>query len=169
MQASTPHRPQCFPIVVFFMDRWLYIIYSDIMLSGIRIYSSDPIWRQILAELNATVLDAAGPGDLNFDTLDITPPISVVELKAAILSAGDVAHILRRVFGCDVSLSRLHSNIVSHLYKSGGMRAAELKTALGYSPDTSTHTVDTAIYQLRKLYGRDFIINTGGVYRLGRL
>ena len=49
------------------------------------------------------------------------------------------------------------------------MTVDQLKCALGYSPDASTHTVDTAIYQLRRAYGRDFILNTDGVYSLGKL
>jgi hypothetical protein len=63
----------------------------------------------------------------------------------------------------------LHAQIVVQLYKSGGIDAAGLKSALGYSADTATHTIDTAIYQLRKMFGHDFIINENGVYRIGKL
>lgn len=151
------------------MDNWRAIIYPMYMLSGIRIYSADPVWRQILTDLNAVVADAPGPADLDFDALGLDMPIGALELKAAILNAGDNTSIIRNVFGRDVSLSRLHSNIVAVLYKSGGLNIADLKSALGYSPDAATHTVDTAIYQLRKIYGRDFIQNKNGVYHIGKL
>ncbi|MBQ4130552.1 MAG: hypothetical protein ACLRFP_00100 [Alphaproteobacteria bacterium] len=139
------------------------------MLTGVRIYCSDPIWRQILTDLNATVLNAPSTTDLNFDDIDIAETLSPMDLQVAILNAADSGHLLRQVFGTDVSLPRIQSQIVVALYKSGGMTATELKCALGYAPDVATHTVDTAIYQLRKLYGRGFIKNTNGVYRLGKL
>ena len=36
-------------------------------------------------------------------------------------------------------------------------------------PNMTTHAVDTAIYQLRKNYGKDFIQNKNGVYIIGKL
>ncbi len=145
------------------------MFYTAHMLTGVRIYCSDPIWRQILNDLNATVLDVPSATDLNFDDIQITDTVSPIELHTAILNAADSGRLLRQVFGTDVSLPRIQSQIVVALYKSGGMTAAELKNALGYAPDVATHTVDTAIYQLRKLYGRGFIKNINGVYRLGKL
>lgn len=139
------------------------------MLKGIRVYSADPCWRTILKDLGATVLDTPNTIDLNFDSLNIIMPVSPIQLKAALLDATDSSIIIRKIFGTNVRLSNLHAQIVVHLYKSGGMDSVTLKSALGYSPDTSTHTVDTAIYQLRKLYGHDFIINDGGVYKIGQL
>ena len=41
------------------------------MLTGLRIYTSDQIWRQILTDLNATVVDAPSATDLNMDDMDI--------------------------------------------------------------------------------------------------
>ena len=139
------------------------------MLNGVRVYSADSFWRNILSDLGATVLDAPNATDLNFDSLNIVMPISPVQLKAALLDASDYSNIIRKIFGAPARLSNLHTQIVVCLYKSGGMTAGELKSALGYSNDTTTHAVDTAIYQLRKLYGHDFIINDGGVYKLGKL
>ena len=139
------------------------------MLSGIRIYSADPFWRNILTDLGATVLDAPNAIDLNFDSLNIVMPTSPVQLKAALLDATDSSNIIRKIFGKNVRLSNLHTQIIVQLYKSGGMNAATLRSVLGYSADATTHTVDTAIYQLRKLYGHGFIINDGGVYRIGKL
>ena len=76
---------------------------------------------------------------------------------------------MREIFGMSVSLPRIQAQIIVLLHKSGGMTGNELRDALGYAPDTTTHTVDTAIYQLRRTYGRGFIINTNGVYRIGKL
>lgn len=153
----------------FLLDNGRYGVYDLYMLNGIRIFSSDPTWRQILGDLNAVVLNVSTPTDVNFDDLDITVPLSAMELKSIILGAGDNSIILRRIFGRDVNLPRLQTQIVVWLYKSGGMTATQLKNALGYAPDATTHTVDTAIYQLRKTYGREFILNNGGVYSIGKL
>ena len=139
------------------------------MLNGIRVYSADPYWRNILIDLGATVLDAPNVMDVNFDSLNISMPISPMQLKAALLDATDSSNIIRKIFGHNVRLSNLHTQIVVQLYKSGGMNVGTLKSALGYSADAATHTVDTAIYQLRKLYGHEFIINDGGVYKIGKL
>ena len=139
------------------------------MLNGIRVYSADAFWRNILGDLGATVLDAPNTTDLNFDSLRIVMPTTPLQLKAALLDATDSSNIIRKIFGTNVRMSNLHAQIIVHLYKSGGMDATALKTALGYSADTTTHTIDTAIYQLRKLYGHDFIINDNGVYKIGKL
>lgn len=139
------------------------------MLKGIRVYSADTVWRSILRDLGATVLDAPTTTGINFDSLNISMPISMLDLKAALINITDNSKIICKLFGSHVRLSELHTQIIVHLYKSGGMRAVDLKTALGYSVDATTHTVDTAIYQLRKMYGHDFIVNENGVYRIGKL
>lgn len=139
------------------------------MLDGIRVYSADSVWRNILRDLGATVIDVPTNTDINLDSLSIAMPVTPLELKAALLNAADDSKIIRKIFGTNARLSNLHARIVVRLYKSGGMDAGALKTALGYSPDATTHTVDTAIYQLRKLYGHEFIINDNGVYRIGKL
>lgn len=140
-----------------------------VMLNGIRVYSADQVWRNILIDLGATVLDAPNITDLNFDSLNILMPISPIMLKAALLQAVDCSKIIRQIFGGNVRLSNLQSQIIAKLYKSGGLDSATLKSELGYSPETTTHTIDTAIYQLRKMYGRDFIVNENGVYKIGKL
>ncbi len=139
------------------------------MLNGIRVYSGDSVWRGILHDLGATVLDAPTNTDINLDSLNISMPVSPLDLKFALISASDNSKIISDIFGKNVKLSNLHTQIIVQLYKSGGMDATTLKTSLGYSADAATHTVDTAIYQLRKMYGRDFIINEQGVYRIGKL
>ena len=45
----------------------------------------------------------------------------------------------------------------------------ELKLAVGLSPDITTHSVENAIYQLRKTFGHDFILNENGGYKIGRI
>ena len=139
------------------------------MLSGIRVFSSDIVWRQILADLNAVVLDAPHATDINLDNLELGLPASVLDLKTLLVQAGENNHVLEQIFGHKVSLSRLQTQIVIVLYQTGGACTNELKKALGYAPDTSTHAVDTAIYQLRKTFGHEFIINNNGVYKLGRI
>ena len=139
------------------------------MLKGIRVFSADGVWRGILRDLGATVSDAPTAMDINLDSLNISMPVSPLELKSALIGASDTSKIIRKVFGTNVRLSNIHTQIIVQLYKSGGMTSAELKSALGYSADAATHTVDTAIYQLRKMYGHDFIINENGVYRIGKL
>lgn len=139
------------------------------MLKGIRVYTSDPVWRLILGDMGAVITDNAAVADVNIDDLNIEQPISPMMLKSAILSAIDSGDVLRRVFGRDVTLPHLQGQIVQLLYKNGGMSVAAIKDALGYSPGASTHVVDTAIYQLRRTFGHDFIINQDGAYHLGKL
>ena len=77
--------------------------------------------------------------------------------------------IINELLGKNAKLTRLQKMMVVALHKSGGMNGEELKVALGYAPDAATHTVDTAIYQLRKIYGHEFIKNDCGVYKIGKL
>lgn len=143
------------------------MVYAEYMLSGVRIYTSDAVWRQILADLNAAVLDAPSVIDLDFDNLGIKGPVTPTELKSIILAADDSEDIVHSVLGKTVSLPRIQAQIIVLLYKTGGMSSDELKCALGYAPDVATHTIDTAIYQLRKVFGREIIQNNNGVYQLG--
>ena len=143
------------------------MVYAEYMLSGVRIYTSDAVWRQILADLNAAVLDAPTVIDLDFDNLGIKGPVTPTELKSIILAADDSEDIVHSVLGKTVSLPRIQTQIIVLLYKTGGLSSDELKRALGYAPDVTTHTIDTAIYQLRKVFGREIIQNNNGVYQLG--
>lgn len=140
------------------------------MLNGIKIYSADGVWRQILADMGATVCDTPEPTCVNFDMLGITMPATPIAVKTAVQNAIDGnIQLLRDIIGRDVKLPYIQAQIIISLYKSGGMSAAELRTALGYSPNATTHSVDTAIYQLRKTFGREFITNTNGTYKIGRI
>lgn len=155
--------------MVFLLDNLTSMIYHNSMLSGIRIYTSDIVWRQILGDLGACVLDAPSVTDINIDDLEISEILSPLELKAVLVNASDNGIILSKIFGKHVVLPHVQGQILSYLYKSGGMTAMQLKDALGYAPDASTHAVDTAIYQLRRTYGREFIQNNNGVYSIGKL
>ena len=137
------------------------------MLTGIRIFTSDPYWYRILTDFNATMVTDAVLADVNMDLLTFNTPISPLGLKSAIISALDDTEILESVFGRHVSLSPVQRQIVVCLKKSGGMTADDLKLSLGYARETTTHTVDTAIYGLRKLFGRDFIKNENGIFKIG--
>ena len=155
--------------MVFLLDNLLCIHYHYNMLSGIRIYTSDIVWRQILGDLGAHVLDTPSVTDINFDDLEISDVLTPMELKTILVNASDNSAILSRIFGKNVVLPYLQGQILVCLYKTGGMTINQLKDALGYAPDASTHTVDTAIYQLRRMYGREFIINNNGAYSIGKL
>ena len=139
------------------------------MLSGFKIFSSDPVWQQIVTELGGMVTTDSVLCDVNLDTLNLKTPVLPSLLKSSIIAATDNTAIIDSVFGERVSLSHIQSQIVTLLYKSGGMSADDLKVALGYAPDATTHSVETAIYELRKLYGRDFIKNINGIFKLGRI
>lgn len=140
------------------------------MLDGIRVFTKNELWRRILSELGAVVSNVQTGTDIDFDAINLANvPMSPVEIKAALLSAQGNDKILKQIFGQPVSLPGVQARVVVALAKSGGMRAADLKEALGYSRDAATHTIDTAIYQLRRTYGRDFIQNDRGVYRIGKI
>ena len=142
-------------------------VYAFSMLTGIRIFTSDSYWRQIVSDLNAVLVDKAILADVNLDSLNLCMPMTTLELKSAIITALDDTKLLESVFGRPVSLSPIQRRILVRLKQSGGMTADELKLALGYACDTTTHVVDTAIYGLRKLFGRDFIKNENGIFKIG--
>jgi len=151
------------------LDSRFSLYYHYDMLSGLWIFSSDPVWQQIVTELGATVTADSVLCDVNLDELNLKLPISPAELKAAIIAEMDNTKIIDSIFGRHVSLSPIQTRIVMLLYKSGGMSAGDLKVALGYAADATTHSVETVIYGLRKLYGHDFIKNTNGIFTLGRI
>lgn len=140
------------------------------MLRDFKIYSADAFWRHILSELGATVSDKEDSTFLNFDALNIPLPARPVTIKAEIQKAIDSnIQLLHKILGKKVQLPYVQAQIIILLYKSGGMSAADLRNALGYSPNATTHAVDTAIYQLRKTFGRAFINNVNGIYKIGQL
>ena len=139
------------------------------MLSNIKIYTSDKYWNRILTDLGANVVDSADVADVIFDDIEINAPISVDDLQGLILSQFNNNDIISEVFGRDVVLPELQRKIVVALYKNPNIQMRELKLAVGLSPDITTHSVENAIYQLRKTFGHDFILNENGGYKIGRV
>lgn len=139
------------------------------MMENTRIYTVDKYWRQIFTDLGMIVVDSPNVADVVFDDIDIKKPISIMNLQNIILNQLDNADIVREVFGSDVALSNLQHKLIVILYKKPDITMRELKTALGLSPDITTHSVETAIYQLRKKYGHNVILNTNGKYKIGQL
>lgn len=139
------------------------------MFQGIKIYASDRYWNQIFADLGAEIVDSKNAADVIFDDIDIKPPISMPDLQNIIFDCCNNTDIIHKIFGKDVTLSALQHRIVVLLYKNPDITMRDLKNALGLTPDVATHAVETAIYQLRKTYGHDFIQNIDGGYRLGQL
>lgn len=136
------------------------------MLDGIVIYTADNVWREILRDLGASLAESVNTADVDFDSLGLAAGIGSAELKSAVLNAADIArkNVVQNVFGKNVSLPELQMRIVSILYNTGGISTVDLKTALGFAPDVATHSADTAIYNLRKTFGRDFIKLENGKY-----
>lgn len=139
------------------------------MMENTRIYTVDKYWRQIFTDLGMIVVDSPNIADVVFDDIDVKKPISIMNLQNIILNQLDNADIVREVFGSDVALSNLQHKLIVMLYKKPDITMRELKTALGLSPDITTHSVETAIYQLRKKYGHNVILNTNGKYKIGQL
>lgn len=137
------------------------------MLEHIKIYTSDKYWNQIFSDLGAVVVDAPNTADVVFDDIKITTPVSVMDLQNIICDCVNNTDIICNVFGKYAVLPALQHKIVVLLYKKPNMTMAELKQALGVLPDVATHTVENAIYQLRKNYGHDIIQNNNGKYKIG--
>ena len=139
------------------------------MMEKIKIYTSDKYWNRILMDLGACVVDSSDVADVIFDDINFNAPISVDELQNIILSVFNNNDIIRDVFRRDVVLPELQRKIIVALYKNPNIQISELKMAVGLSPDITTHSVENAIYRLRKTYGHDFIINENGGYKIGRI
>lgn len=139
------------------------------MLKNIKVFTSDKYWNHILTDLGACVVDTPNIADVILDDIKINAPVSVDDLQDIILSKFNNNDIIVDVFGHDVVLPELQRKIIVALYKNPNISINNLKLAVGLSPDVTTHTVENAIYQLRKTYGRDFILNENGGYKIGRI
>ena len=139
------------------------------MMENIKIFTSDKYWNQILTDLGAIVVDSPDGADVLFDEISINAPISVADLQNLILNQFNNNDIIQTIFGHDVNLPRLQRKILVALYKNPNIQIGDLKLAVGLSPDTTTHSVENAIYQLRKTFGHDFIVNENGGYKIGRV
>ena len=141
----------------------------QLMLENIKIFSSDKYWQHIFADLGAVVVENPNVADVVFDDIAINEPVSIDDLKKLIFDYLDNQDIIIDVFGQYVILPNLQRKIIVSLYKQPNISMRELKENLGFLPDVTTHTVENAIYQLRKNYGHDFIQNDNGKYRIGHL
>lgn len=141
------------------------------MLNGIRFWTINDVWRKILVELGGIYCENQSLADINIDSIDLPTEISIIELKSIILNEIDSNQqkIINKIFNHNVSLPRSQMQIIVLLFKTGGLSISDLKDLLGYAPDSSTHTVDTAIYQMRKTFGHEFIKNENGKYYIGKL
>lgn len=143
--------------------------YCGTMFKGIKIYTSDKYWNHIFTDLGADIVDSKNTADVVFDDVNIDAPVSMLDLQDIIFNRQNNSDIIRSVFGTDVALSVLQRKIIVLLYKNPNISMRELKDALGLAPDIATHSVENAIYQLRKVYGYEFIQNINGGYKIGHL
>ncbi len=141
----------------------------QLMLENIKIYSSDKYWQHIFADLGAIVVDNQNMADVVFDDIATNTPVSVDDLKKLIFDCLDNQDIITNIFGRYIILPNLQRKVIVSLYKKPNISMRELKENLGFLPDVTTHTVENAIYQLRKNYGHDFIQNDNGKYKIGHL
>lgn len=139
------------------------------MLDNIKIYASDKYWQGILTDLGASLVESPDCADVIFDDIKINTPISVYDLQSLILNQFNNDDIIVDIFGHDTVLPELQRKIVVALYKNPNIQIRELKLLVGVMPDITTHSVENAIYQLRKTFGHDFIINENGGYRIERI
>lgn len=139
------------------------------MIRNISVFTSDIYWQHIFVELGAVIADSRKVADVVFDDLDIKTPVAIKDLYKIILDAANNTDIITDVFGKYVILPTLQHKIVVLLYKNPNITMQELKNCLGLLPDITTHTVENAIYQLRKIYGHDFIQNINGTYKIGHV
>lgn len=123
------------------------------------------VWRGILTDLGAR-FSSREFADVIFST---DRKISPSELKAEILRLRDAreAAIIKKICG-NTTLSGSQKKIIIALHRAGafGADSGELQQHLGYAPGAATNAVGTAIYQLRKIFGKEFIKNEGGKYKL---
>ena len=98
--------------------------------------------------------------------------LSPIELKAEILQQIDAREnkIIEKLCGGG-QLTGSQRKIIIALHRGGnlGVSADQLQQQLGYSSGATTNTANTAIYQLRKIFGKDFITNKNGRFQLGKL
>jgi len=139
------------------------------MLNGITFYTDDEIWQGMLSDLGAACVPRC-IADLVWEPDPAAAPVSPLELESKIMAWIDMSRksAVQRVCGSDANLSPLLSKIITLLDRAGaaGIGAADLRLALGYSPDATSHALDTAIHTLRKTFGQGFIITENGKYKL---
>jgi len=137
------------------------------MLNGITFYTDDKIWAGILSDLNAA---AMGKDIADIVFVPVSGPVSVIELKSQIIKHIDGERdAAMRAIGTDLDLPENIIKIITLLSRAGtdGISGDSLKIAIGYAPDAISHALDTTIYNIRKMFGQDFIKTDKGRYFIG--
>ncbi|MDR0803770.1 MAG: hypothetical protein LBO08_01635 [Rickettsiales bacterium] len=119
-----------------------------------RIWTEDLVWKKILMELGFAVADARADADVNFDEIGGGPK-TLTELRSGIIKIRDAARTA--VLG-DARLSGLQEKLA--------MRIAVMPSSreeLAAFAKTDLHSVDNAIYELRKKLSVEL---TNGQYRM---
>lgn len=137
------------------------------MLGDMTFWTEDKVWRGILSDLGAT-FGGAETADLIFVPEKYSGKLSPSELKSRMTADIDEsrARAVRAACGRDAAVSPAQAKIVALLHRAGGngMSVDALRAAHGYSSGTTTHALDTAVYNLRKTFGADFIRTENGKY-----
>ncbi|MDR1207348.1 MAG: helix-turn-helix domain-containing protein [Rickettsiales bacterium] len=137
---------------------------------GIRFWSRDENWCGIMTDLGAVPVPKA-TADVVIDSFG--KPLSIAELKSRIIAAKNTRdrETMRAVFGRDENLAPAQQKIVTMLHNADGtgVSAEELRAAFGYSSDTNTHTIETAVSALRRKFGPGFIVFENGKYKIGQV
>lgn len=135
------------------------------MFNGITFWTDDKTWRGILTDLGAEF----APRDTADVIFKSNKKLSPTELNAEILRLADMheSEVIKKICGA-TPLSGSQKKIIMalHRYGKNGIDVSTLQQQLGYAPGAATNAVGTAIYQLRKIFGKDFIKNEGGKYKL---
>ena len=139
------------------------------MFENIKVFTSDKCWQHIFTNLGADITDSPNIADVVFDDINIKLPISVDDLQRVVLNSLNNTDIINGVFGKYVVLPKLQHKIIVMLVKNPNITMSELKNLVGVLPGVTTHSVENAVYQLRKKYGHDFIINIDGKYTIGHV
>jgi hypothetical protein len=142
------------------------MFYHAGMLAGISFWTDDKIWRGILTDLGA---EFAPRDSADFAAPKFSHKMPPLELKAWIIKTIDAneSKIIKKICG-ETPISDTQRKIILKICKSGagGISASELQAMLGYSADAATNTVGTIVCQLRKIFGKDFIVSKNGRYNL---
>jgi len=139
------------------------------MFDNISVFTSDIYWKRIFVDLGMCLVDDVIMADVDFDSLQIKHPISLSELQQIVLDEANHDKMMIDIFHKHVLVSKLQKKILNALYKYGDLDIVSLKQYVGIDSSIMSHTVETAIYQLRKIYGHDLIYNHEGKYRLGHV
>ncbi|MDR0967720.1 MAG: hypothetical protein LBL75_02725 [Rickettsiales bacterium] len=136
------------------------------MLNGISFWTSDKVWAGILSDLGGVFISR---GNASVIWRAPKTKISTNQIAAEFIRLQDnnENEIIKKICG-DKKLTDIGRKIIIALANAGtnGISTTELQQKLGYDATAKTGAVGTAIYQLRKTFGANFIKNTNGKYKL---